>query len=312
MAQPPREIYPTIMQTKAKTNNFDISWDRFELALSKRTYIMGVLNRTPDSFSDGGLFMDEKNAIDRVCQMVSEGADIIDIGGESTRPGAKPVSPDEELNRTIPVIKAVARKIDAPISIDTCKSEVAAEALKNGAAMINDITGLRGDRRMADVAVKFGVPVIAMHINGTPQTMQRDIHYTSLIDDILMSLQESVSLAVKAGVARDKIIIDPGIGFGKTTAHNLEILNKLESFKVLGRPILVGPSRKSFIVNTLKSGNMSDADIESSGRLMGTAAAGAIAIINGANIVRVHDVKEMVQVARIADAIKSAAAQREG
>ncbi|MDD5679869.1 MAG: dihydropteroate synthase [Candidatus Omnitrophica bacterium] len=294
------------MQTKTNSGTFDIRWDRFELALSKRTHIMGVLNRTPDSFSDGGLFMDEKAAIDRIYRMVSEGADIIDIGGESTRPGAEPVSIDEELERTIPVIKAVAGKIDTPVSIDTYKPEVARAALKNGAAMINDITGLRGDNRMAKVAAEFDVPVIVMHIRNTPRTMQQDIHYTSLIDDILASLEESANLAVKAGVAGDRIIIDPGIGFGKTTEHNLEILNRLESFKVLKRPILIGVSRKSFIVNTLKNSGIIDENTAVGGRLMGTAASAAISIIKGANILRVHDVKEMVQVARIADAITAA------
>jgi len=292
--------------TSAVRRGIDMRWDRFELALSKRTYIMGILNRTPDSFSDGGLFMDEKAAIDRVYRMASEGADIIDIGGESTRPGAKPVSTNEELERTIPVIKAVAKKLDVPISIDTYKSEVAAAALENGAAMINDITGFGGDSRLASVAAEFGVPVVIMHIKGTPRTMQRDVHYESLIDDILANLRESIDLAAKAGVAKDKIIIDPGIGFGKTTEHNVEILNNLGSFKVLERPILVGVSRKSFIVNTLKKANISDEDIKISGRLMGTASSAAISIMNGANILRVHDVKEMVQVARIADAIKSA------
>jgi dihydropteroate synthase len=294
------------MRTKAKIDTLDIRWDRFELALSKRTYIMGVLNRTPDSFSDGGLFMEEKSAIEKVNRMISEGADIIDIGGESTRPGAEPVSIDEELDRTIPVIKAVARNADVPISIDTYKSEVAAEALKNGAAMINDITGLRGDNRMAKVASAFGVPVIVMHIKGTPRSMQLDTHYTSLIKDILTSLRGSINIAMDAGIAGDKIIIDPGIGFGKTAAHNLEILNKLESFKILGKPVLVGVSRKSFIVNTLKKNNISDQNIETGGRLMGTASAAAISIMNGANILRVHDVKEIIQSARIADAINRA------
>lgn len=294
------------MQTKTNSGTFDIRWDRFELALSKRTHIMGVLNRTPDSFSDGGLFMDEKAAIDRIYRMVSEGADIIDIGGESTRPGAEPVSIDEELERTIPVIKAVAGKIDIPVSIDTYKPEVARAALKNGAAMINDITGLRGGNRMAKVAAEFDVPVIVMHIRNTPRTMQQDIHYTSLIDDILASLEESADLAVKAGVAGDRIIIDPGIGFGKTTEHNLEILNRLESFRVLKRPILIGVSRKSFIVNTLKKSGIIDENTNAGGRLMGTAASAAISIIKGANILRVHDVKEMVQIARIADAITAA------
>ncbi len=279
---------------------------KFELDLSKRTHIMGILNRTPDSFTDGGLYMDEKEAIDRVFEMASEGADIIDIGGESTRPGAEPISVAEEMDRTIPVIRAVRLKIDVPISIDTYKAEVAREALKNGAAMINDITGLRGDDRMAKLAAEHGVPVVVMHIKGTPRTMQQDIHYDSLLEEIIASLQGSIDLAVKSGVNRNKIIIDPGIGFGKTTEHNLAILKNLGAFKALGYPILVGISRKSFILNTLKKCNINDADIISGGRLMGTASAAALSIANGANILRVHDVKEMVLVARIADAINSA------
>ncbi len=291
------------MQVNDKVNALDISWGRFKLALSKRTYIMGILNRTPDSFSDGGRFMRENDAVERVLEMASVGADIIDIGGESTRPGAEPVAIDVELERTIPIIKILAREIDVPISIDTHKSEVAKAALKNGAAIINDITGLRGDPRMAEVAADFDVPVVIMHIKGAPRTMQVNPQYNSLIDDILDSLKESIELAGKAGLDENKIIIDPGIGFGKTVEHNLEILNNLGSFKVLNRPILVGVSRKSYIANTLKENRISGEDIEKSGRLMGTASSCAISISKGANILRVHDVKEMVQVARIADAI---------
>ena len=292
-----------MQQVNNKVNALDISWGRFKLALSKRTYIMGILNRTPDSFSDGGRFMREKDAVERVLEMASKGADIIDIGGESTRPGAEPVAIDVELERTIPVIKKVAREIDVPISIDTHKSEVARAALKNGAAIINDITGLRGDPRMAEVAADFDVPVVIMHIKGAPRTMQINPQYNSLIDDILNSLKESIELAGKAGLDENKVIIDPGIGFGKTVEHNLEILNNLGLFKVLNRPILVGVSRKSYIANTLKENRISHEDIEGSGRLMGTASSCAISISKGANILRVHDVKEMVQVARIADAI---------
>ncbi len=291
------------MQVNNKVNAPDISWGSFRLALSKRTYIMGILNRTPDSFSDGGRFMREEDAVERVLEMTSKGADIIDIGGESTRPGAEPVAIDVELERTIPIIKKVAREIDVPISIDTHKSEVARAALKNGAAIINDITGLRGDPRMREVAADFDVPVVIMHIKGAPRTIQINPQYNSLIDDIIESLKESIELAGKAGIDENKIIIDPGIGFGKTVEHNLEILNNLGSFKILGRPILVGVSRKSYIANTLKENRISSEDIEGSGRLMGTASSCAISISKGANILRVHDVKEMVQVARIADAI---------
>ncbi len=216
-----------MIQAPHALNLLDISWGKFKLALSERTYIMGILNRTPDSFSDGGRFMKDEAAVKRIFEMASEGADIIDIGGESTRPGAQAVSVDVELERTIPIIRKVAGKIDIPISIDTSKSEVAGEALKNGAAMINDITGLNGDPRMAKVAADFGVPVVIMHIKGAPGTMQTNPHYDLLIDEVLASLKKSIELARGAGVKEDKIIVDPGIGFGKTTQHNLELLNNL-------------------------------------------------------------------------------------
>lgn len=291
------------MQATDQFNALDISWDRFKLALSKRTHIMGILNRTPDSFSDGGRYIKEEDAIKRVLEMASEGADIIDIGGESTRPGAEAVSVKVELERTMPIIRKLAAKIEIPISIDTSKSEVAKEALKNGAAIINDITGLRGDPKMAEVAADFDVPVVIMHIKGTPRTMQANPYYDSLIDEILNSLKKSIELAKNAGIDENKIIIDPGIGFGKTAQHNLEILNNLDSLKVLKRPILAGVSRKSYIASTLKQNCIKDEDIETSGRLMGTASSCAICISKGANILRVHDVTEMAQVARIADAI---------
>jgi dihydropteroate synthase len=291
------------MRVISKVDTPDITWGDYKLALSKRTYIMGILNRTPDSFSDGGRYMREADAVKRVFEMASEGADIIDIGGESTRPGAKPVSVEEELERTIPIIRKTAGRMNIPLSIDTSKSEVAGEALKNGASIINDITGLRGDPRMAEVAAEFDVPLVVMHIKGAPRTMQNNPAYEMLIDEILDSLRKSIELAGDAGVDENKIIIDPGIGFGKTVRHNLEILNSLESFKVLNRPVLIGVSRKSYIVKTLQQNLIKDEDIELSGRLLGTAASCAICIAKGANILRVHDVKEMVQTARIADAI---------
>lgn len=286
-----------------KVGTLDIYWESFGLALSKRTYIMGVLNRTPDSFSDGGLYMKEDDAVKRVFEMASEGADIVDIGGESSRPAADTVAVDIEIERTVPIIRKAASRIDIPISIDTSKSEVAREALKNGAAIVNDITGLRGDPDMAGVVANFGVPVVIMHMQGAPRTMQINPHYDSLIDEILDSLKESIRIAKSAGIDENKIIVDPGIGFGKTVRHNLEILNKLESFNALKRPILVGVSRKSYIAKTLKASGIKDEDVETGGRLMGTASSCAICIYKGANILRVHDVKEIVQAARIADAI---------
>lgn len=273
----------------------DIQCGRFQLQLSQRTYVMGILNRTPDSFSDGGKFMDEDSAIEHLKQMVHNGADIIDIGGESTRPGSEPVSLDEELKRVIPVIKAVSSNIDVPISIDTQKSQVAEAAIEAGALMVNDITALRGDPEMRYVVAKYNVPVILMHMKGTPRTMQLNPEYKYLIQEIIQYLQDSIDIAKKAGISEDKIIIDPGIGFGKTAMHNLSIIKNLNKFRVFEKPILIGTSRKSFIGNILNS------DIDN--RLMGTAASVAVSILNGANIIRVHDVKQMAEVARLTNAI---------
>lgn len=260
---------------------------------------MGILNTTPDSFSDGGLFHAHQTAVSRGLAMVDEGADIIDIGGESTRPGSEPVSVEEELERVIPVIKELHRTTDTPISIDTSKARVADEACKAGAAMINDITGLRGDADMATVAARHGVPVVIMHIKGTPRDMQREPYYDSLIEEICAYLREGAELAMAAGVKREDIILDPGIGFGKTQAHNLEILSRLGEIRAMGYPLLVGPSRKSFI-GALTGGLPPEQRVE------GTAAAVTASILNGADIVRVHDVREMTRVARVADAIKMA------
>lgn len=257
--------------------------------------MMGVLNRTPDSFSDGGLYWDEEKALGRLREMIADGADIIDIGGESTRPGSLAVSPDEELERTIPIIEKIAAETEVPISIDTSKPEVAREAFKKGASIINDITGFKGNPATAKVAAEYGAAVVLMHIKGAPRTMQESPYYHDLIEEIKESLKESVGIAERAGVPEDRIIIDPGIGFGKTAGHNLTILNRLSEFLSLGKPILVGVSRKSFI------GKVLDLDVDR--RLMGTAASCAIAIARGASIIRVHDVGKMVEVARMTDAI---------
>ncbi|MBL7072024.1 MAG: dihydropteroate synthase [Candidatus Omnitrophica bacterium] len=291
------------METVSRAGALDISWDGYELALSKRTHIMGILNRTPDSFSDGGSYMNEDDAINRIIEMVSSGADIIDIGGESTRPGSSGISAAEELDRTIPVIKKASLKISIPISIDTSKSEVALEALGNGASIINDVTGLRGDPRMAEVAASFGVPVVLMHMRGTPQTMQGNPEYDSLLGEILKGLEGSIEIAKRAGVDEGKIIIDPGIGFGKTVEHNLKIINNLAYFTALKRPILIGVSRKSFIAKTLEKNNPNKEKTGSSGMLAGTISSCALCVSNGANILRVHNVEEISQAAKIADAI---------
>ncbi|MFA4917150.1 MAG: dihydropteroate synthase [Syntrophales bacterium] len=258
---------------------------------------MGILNVTPDSFSEGGQYFDKSLAIKRAYEMVEEGANIIDIGGESTRPGSEPVPLEEELRRTIPVIETIAKDIKVPISIDTYKAEVAKRALEAGASMVNDISGLRSDPDMPKVVSEYKVPVVIMHVKGTPKNMQVNPVYEALIPEIMDYLRISIRLAVKFGIAEDKIIIDPGIGFGKTFDHNLEIIKNLHEFTLLEKPLLIGPSRKAFIGKIL-------GDAPASERLEGTAAAVAISILNGANIIRVHDVKEMKKVALVADAVK--------
>lgn len=257
---------------------------------------MGILNITPDSFSDGGLYLDEKRAIERALRLAEDGADIIDIGGESTRPGSDPVPVNEEIRRTIPVIRAISKDINIPISIDTYKAEVARRALDAGASMVNDISGLRFDPDMPRVVAEYDVPVIVMHIKGRPKDMQLNPVYKALIPEIMDYLRISIRLALQFGIKEERLIIDPGIGFGKTFEHNLEILNNLREFSLLEKPVAVGVSRKAFIGKIL-------GDVPPSDRLEGTAAAVAIAIYNGANILRVHDVKAMVRVARVVDSI---------
>ena len=262
----------------------------------KQTLVMGVLNVTPDSFSDGGAFFNKKDAVSRGLKMLAEGACIIDVGGESTRPGAREVPVAEELDRVIPVIERLTKKTKELISIDTRKSQVAEEALKAGARIVNDVSGLHFDSRMAEVIARRKADVIIMHSKGTPRTMQLSPSYKDIVRDIIRSLKSSIAIARKAGVAEASIIIDPGIGFGKTVEHNLEILNRLDEFGCLGKPICIGTSRKSFIAKVL--GGEAGED-----RLAGTLATSVIAIMKGARIIRVHDVKEMSRAARMADGI---------
>jgi len=276
-----------------------LSWNGFNLDFTCKTHIMGVLNVTPDSFSDGGFFFDEQSAVRQAHYLIENGADLLDIGGESTRPGAAALPLEEELRRTIPVIQVVARSVHIPVSIDTCKAEVARRALDAGASLVNDISGLRFDPALPQVVAEYGVPVIVMHIKGTPKDMQTHPVYEALIPEIMDYLRCSIRLAVDSGIPEDRVIIDPGIGFGKTVDHNLEIIKSLKEFTLLGRPVAIGVSRKSFIGKLLGGA-------PPSARLEGTAAAAAISIFNGAHIVRVHDVKEIVKVARVADAIKLA------
>lgn len=273
---------PSPLKIGGKTFNF-----------GRRTYIMGILNVTPDSFSDGGRFVDFDDAVARGREMLKEGADIIDVGGESTRPGGKPVNVSEELKRVIPVIKALSGETGAVISVDTTKSRVAGAALKAGASMINDVSALNFDKKMAAVASRYKVPVVLMHMLGNPRTMQKNPRYGDLMSDIISYLQKSIELAIKGGVS--DVIVDPGFGFGKTVEHNLEILRRLRELKVLGHPILIGTSRKSTIGKIL--------GLPVDQRLEGTSAAVAAAIAAGANIVRVHDVARMARVVKMCDAI---------
>ncbi len=245
---------------------------------------MGVLNVTPDSFSDGGRFFDKDAAVRRAMEMAGEGAGIIDVGGESTRPGSKEVPAEEEIRRVVPVIEKLAGKIKAEISVDTRKSKVAEAALKAGASIINDVSGLRHDRDMAKVAAKYGAGIILMHMKGSPENMQDSPRYSDLIGEIKEGLRLSALEAFEAGVKQGFVAIDPGIGFGKTVEHNLEILNRLEEFKDLGFPICVGTSRKSFLGKLLDRPTADD-------RLAGTIATCVAAVIKGARIIRVHDVK---------------------
>lgn len=262
--------------------------------IGKSTLVMGILNVTPDSFSDGGNFLEKDKAIKCALNMAGDGANIIDIGGESTRPNSKVVPQKEELRRIIPIIEKLSIRYKLLISVDTYKPLVAEEAIKAGAKIINDITGL-AHHKMAEVAAKYNVPIIIMHIRGTPRTMQKNPHYKNIIAEIIAYFHKRIRRALDSGIHKTKILIDPGIGFGKKPQHNIEILKRLREFRKLGYPIVVGTSRKSFIGHYLGR--------EIGERLMGTAATVATAIINGANIVRVHDVKEIVDVVKMVDLI---------
>ncbi|MCK4967055.1 dihydropteroate synthase [bacterium] len=265
------------------------------LDFTKRTGVMGVINVTPDSFSDAGRFIEPEAAVEQGLKMVEQGADIIDIGGESTRPGSESISAQKEIDRIMPVVEGLVN--NAVISVDTYKADVAETALEAGIHIINDISAMRFDPRMAGVAKKFNVPVIMMHIKGTPKDMQVNPEYNDLIGEIKSYFEERINYAARSGIPNDNIIIDPGIGFGKRLKDNFIILKRLGDFKDLECPILIGPSRKSFIGNTL--------NLPSDERVEGTAAAVTAGILFGADIVRVHDVKEMIRVVKIADEISN-------
>ena len=265
------------------------------LTFGESTHVMGILNVTPDSFSDGGHYLDAERAVAHAKAMVADGATLIDIGGESSRPGAVPVPPEEELSRVVPVIRALADAVDVPLSVDTSKACVARHALEAGAHLVNDITALHGDSEMAAVVAEMGAGVILMHIQGTPRTMQLAPRYDDVVGEIRQWLHERVQFAEASGIAPERIIVDVGIGFGKTTAHNLEILKRFDDFRELGKPMLIGTSRKSFI------GNVLNLPVEE--RVEGTVATVCWAIAHGADIVRVHDVKATVRAARMTDAL---------
>jgi dihydropteroate synthase len=269
---------------------------------------MGVLNVTPDSFSDGGNFFSQEKAVQHALQMERDGADLIDIGAESTRPGSLGINAEEEWSRLAPVLAALRTRLKIPISIDTRKSEVAAQAIESGAEIINDVSGLKHDLRIAEISARARVPLILMHMRGEPQTMQQKPFARDALKDVSQALRASLSVARKAGVANSQIILDPGIGFGKSYAQNYELLAELPQLAKLGFPLLVGTSRKGFLSKTLAqdaklSPSSQPVGIAAEKRIWGTAATVTASILQGAHIVRVHDVAEMVSVARIADCI---------
>jgi len=270
------------------------------LELGERTLVMGVLNVTPDSFSDGGEFLQPERAIEHAYSIERAGADLLDIGGESTRPGSAETPPAEELDRILPVLEALRGRLKIPISVDTRRASVAEIALRAGAELLNDVSGLRSDPRIAEVAARHGVPLILMHMRGEPRTMQTVGFARDVMKDVVQGLSRSVAAARKSGVAKSQLILDPGIGFGKSFAQNYELLQKLPQLAKLGYPLLVGTSRKGFLGATLARDGKPASPEE---RIWGTAATVTASILNGAHIVRVHDVEEMVKVARVADCL---------
>jgi dihydropteroate synthase len=271
------------------------------LELGGRTLVMGVLNVTPDSFSDGGKFFEPAFAVEQALAIEKAGADVLDIGGESTRPGSEGISADEELARVRPVLKALAGRIKIPISIDTRKAAVAESAIAAGAEIVNDVTGLKADPNLAKVAATHRVPLVLMHMRGEPRTMQKAPFARNVVADVLKGLRQSIALARRAGIAKSQIVVDPGIGFGKSFEQNYELIARLSELRKLGCAILIGTSRKGFLGHTLGK--------QPEERIWGTAATVAASILAGAHIVRVHDVAEMVQVARVTDSVIAGASR---
>ncbi len=286
--------------------SFKIEFDRYHLELGSRACIMGILNTTPDSFSDGGKFNTIETAVRQGRKLAAEGAHILDIGGESSRPFAEPVSEQEEMDRVIPVIEILSKQIDVPISIDTVKSQVAKEALNAGASIINDISAFEKDPDMVNVAAQKGCPVVLMHMKGTPQTMQVDPSYDDLMLEITGYLTSRTAFAMEHGVEKKNIILDPGIGFGKTVEHNLVLIKHLDKITGLGFPVLMGPSRKSFIQNILSQKETAAVGPDHVKTEYGTLAAVAASVLNGAHIIRVHDVETVTTFIRIIDSIRNA------
>jgi dihydropteroate synthase len=279
-----------------RRKNFQLRLRSRTLGLGGRTLVMGILNVTPDSFSDGGRYVDREEAVAHALEMERAGADILDIGGESTRPGSTGISVQEEMRRVIPVVETLRGRLKIPVSIDTSKSEVAEAAIDQGAEILNDVTGLRGDPHLAEIAARRKLPLIVMHMRGVPATMQKKPFARDVMGDVTAGLRRAIAVALRAGVQKSQIILDPGIGFGKSAEQSFQLLARLPELARLGFPLLVGASRKSFL-GKASGGTEKDA------RVWGTAAAVAASILGGAHIVRVHDVAEMVEVARVADAV---------
>ena len=304
MEKSPPESHSHRSNARPGVSGFVIATRHGPIDMSRRTAVMGIVNVTPDSFSDGGKYFDAARAVAHGERMAHEGADMIDVGGESTRPGARPVPAEDEIARVIPVIRGLRRKISLPISIDTMKSKVARAALDEGADVINDISALGFDAAMASLVAAEKVPVVLMHMQGMPRTMQQSPSYGDVVEEVRTYLHSRMQFAVESGVETERIVIDPGIGFGKNLEHNLALLRALGALTALGRPVLVGTSRKTFL------GKLLDAAPEE--RLEGSLAAAVAAVLAGANIVRVHDVKEAVRAVRIADALRFGAAAPAG
>jgi dihydropteroate synthase len=268
------------------------------LVLGDRTLVMGIINVTPDSFSDGGVLLDPQRAIDTGVQMVEDGADMLDVGGESTRPGAEPLADAEERRRVLPVIEGLVARVKVPVSIDTYKASIADAALTAGASMVNDISGLRYEPDLAPVVARHQSAIVLMHTRGRSRDMYKEAVYHDVVDEVLDELRESIAFATGAGISKDRILVDPGLGFAKEPAHTYEALARLHEFAELGRPLLAGPSRKMFLTRPLGR------EIPAAARDWATAAAVGAAVFGGAHIVRVHAVREMAQVVRVSDEIR--------